>query len=346
MKGCRSAAALQPGDIGIDDMTSVSDRFSGADSAGAAVHGSKRQVHGRAADWDLYRFLVAAAEAGSLSGAAERLGVSEPTVGRKITELEALLGCSLFLRSPRGLVLTEAGRHICERALAIETSIVELHRVALEASGIGTSVVRLSTSEGIGQYWVCDVLPGFLDANPGARVELIISNQSVDLGNNEADVALRLGSPGHDSLYAVRVANVGFGLYASPEYVRVHGLPANEADLAGHRFIGMSGKLAKFGPAAWMNDFVPHHCMEISSDSLAFSYRAAQNGLGIALLACVLGNSANFVRVPIAVKVPVLPLWLVTHEGTRKLPGVRALVQYLRTQALHRAADFTGVYDQ
>ncbi|GJH21781.1 hypothetical protein CBA19CS22_34585 [Caballeronia novacaledonica] len=124
----------------------------------------------------MYRFFVAAAEAASLSGAAERLAVSEPTVGRKITELEGLLGCSLFLRSTRGLVLTQAGRHICDRASVIETSIVELHRLASGASDIGTGVVRLSTSEGIGQYWICGLLPGFLEANPGARVELIISN--------------------------------------------------------------------------------------------------------------------------------------------------------------------------
>ncbi|KXV03696.1 hypothetical protein CR51_16460 [Caballeronia megalochromosomata] len=291
----------------------------------------------------MYRFFVAAAEAGSLSGAAERLAVSEPTVGRKITELEGLLGCSLFLRSTRGLVLTQAGRHICDRASVIETSIVELHRLASGASGIGTGVVRLSTSEGIGQYWICGLLPGFLEANPGARVELIISNQSIDLGKSEADVALRLGSPGPDSLYATRVASVGFGLYASKEYVRVHGLPGNDRDLAQHRFLGMSGKLARFEPSVWLNDFAPHACMAISSDSLGFSYLAAENGLGIALLACIVGNSsANLVRIPCTTKTPVLPLWLVTHEGTRKLPGVKALAQYIRTRAQHKAADFGG----
>jgi DNA-binding transcriptional LysR family regulator len=324
-------------------MPSVSGRSSGSDSVGAALATPKRQLHERAVDWDLYRFFVAAAEAGSLSGAAERLAVSEPTVGRKITELEGMLGCSLFLRSTRGLVLTQAGRHICDLASDIETSIVELHRLASGASGIGSSVVRLSTSEGIGQYWLCGLLPGFLEANPGARVELIISNQSIDLGKSEADVALRLGSPGPDSLYATRVASVEFGLYASKEYARVHGLPKNDADLVAHRFIGMSGKLARFEPSVWLNDFVPHECTAISSDSLGFGYLAAENGLGIALLACIVGNSsANLVRVPITTKGPVLPLWLVTHEGTRKLPGVKALAQYIRTQAQHKAADFAG----
>ncbi|SAK67884.1 hypothetical protein [Caballeronia ptereochthonis] len=81
--------------------------------------------------------------------------------------------------------------------------------------------------------------------------------------------------------------------------------------------------------------------MAISSDSLGFGYVAAEKGLGIALLACIVGNSsANLVRVPIKSKVPVLPLWLVTHEGTRKLPGVKALAHYIRTQAQHKAADF------
>jgi DNA-binding transcriptional LysR family regulator len=105
----------------------------------------------------------------------------------------------------------------------------------------------------------------------------------------------------------------------------------------------MSGKLARFEPSVWLNDFAPHECMAISSDSLGFGYLAAENGLGIALLACIVGNSsANLVRVPITTKVPVLPLWLVTHEATRKLPGVKALAQYIRTQAQHKAADFGG----
>jgi molybdenum-dependent DNA-binding transcriptional regulator ModE len=90
-------------------MKSMTSESGEGDFTKPLISASRRQFDGHAVDWDLYRFFVAAAEEGSLSGAAERLRVSEPTVGRKITELEAMLGCSLFLRSTRGLVLTQAG---------------------------------------------------------------------------------------------------------------------------------------------------------------------------------------------------------------------------------------------
>ena len=314
------------------------------DFAKPLISASERQFDGHAVDWDLYRFFVAAAEAGSLSGAAERLRVSEPTVGRRITELEAMLGCPLFLRSTRGLVLTPAGHHVSDRVSTIGSSIAQLHRLAAGVLGGGRSVVRLSASEGIGQHWGSGLLPGFLAVNPNARVEMIISNQSIDLNNSEADMALRLGSPGRDSLYATRVANVGFGLYASHDYIRCNGMPKSEADLLKHRSIGMSGRLAGFEPSTWFNKIIPGDCIAISSDSLAFSFLAAENGLGIAMLACIVaGKSGRLVRMPIAMELPVLPLWLVTHAGTRRLPGVQALVEYIVAQARHDAMGFAGV---
>src|SRR5258708_18874923 len=151
-------------------MKSMTSESGEGDLAKPMISASKRQFDGHAVDSDLYRYFVAAAEAGSLSGAAERLRVSEPTVGRKITELEAMLGCSLFLRSTRGLVLTQAGHHVSDCVSAIGSSIAELHRLAAGALGTASSVVRLSATEGIGQHWVSGLLPGFLAVNPNARV--------------------------------------------------------------------------------------------------------------------------------------------------------------------------------
>jgi DNA-binding transcriptional LysR family regulator len=124
----------------------------------------------------------------------------------------------------------------------------------------------------------------------------------------QADVALRLGSPGPDSLYATRVAKVGFGHYASHDYIRCNGMPKSEADLLKHRFIGVSGRLARFEPSIWFNKIVPADRVAISSDSLACSFLAAKNGLGIAMLACIVaGKSGRLVRIPIPME---LPVWL------------------------------------
>jgi DNA-binding transcriptional LysR family regulator len=120
-------------------------------------------------------------------------------------------------------------------------------------------------------------------------------------------------------------------------------MPKGEADLLKHRFIGMSGSLARFEPSIWFNRITPGDCAAISSDSLAFSFQAAENGLGIAMLACIVaGKSGRLVRMPIPIELPVLPLWLVTHAGTRRLPGVQTLAQYIGAQARHDAMGFHG----
>jgi DNA-binding transcriptional LysR family regulator len=304
----------------------------------------KTQPQRSTVDWDLYRFFVTAAEAGSLLGAAELLHVSEPTVGRKIKELETKLGFSLFLRSTRGLVLTQAGRYVFDRASVIETRVAELHRLAARSSGTGASLIRVSTSEGIGHFWVSGLLSTYFESHPNARVEMVINNQSIDLNNSEADVALRLGSPGSDSLYASKAANVSFGFYASRHYIEKAGMPENDAELDTHRFIGMSGVLSRFEPTIWMNKLIAEDGTPLSSDSLTFNYLAAESGLGIAMLACIVARrSSKLVRIPTAIKLPVMPLWLVTHAETRKMSSVKALVQYIREAAERDAAAFQGL---
>jgi DNA-binding transcriptional LysR family regulator len=304
----------------------------------------KTQPQGSAVDWDLYRFFITAAEAGSLLGAAELLHVSEPTVGRKIKELETKLGFSLFLRSTRGLVLTQAGRYVFDRVSVIETGIAELHRLAARSSEAGASLVRLSTSEGIGQFWISGLLCAYFESYPHARVEIVINNRSIDLNNGEADVALRLGSPGSDSLFASKVANVSFGFYASRDYIEKAGMPKNDAELAAHRFIRMSGVLSRFQPAIWMNNIIAEDGAPLSSDSLTFNHLAAESGLGIVMLACIVTRKlSKLIRIPTAIKLPVLPLWVVTHAETRKMAGVKALVQYIREQAERDATAFEGL---
>lgn len=293
----------------------------------------KTQPQGSTIDWDLYRFFITAAEAGSLLGAAELLHVSEPTVGRKIKELETKLGFSLFLRSTRGLALTQPGRYVFDRVSVIETSIAELHRLTARSSEAGASLVRLSASEGIGQFWISGLLAAYFESYPNARVEMVINNQSIDLNNNEADVALRLGSPGPDSLFASKAANVSFGFYASRDYLEKAGMPKNDAELATHRFIGMSGALSRFEPARWKSNITSEDGTPLCSDSLTFNHLAADRGLGIAMLACIVTRkSSKLIRIPTEIKLPVLPLWVVTHADTRKMSSVKALVQYIREQ--------------
>lgn len=304
----------------------------------------KSQPQRSTVDWDLYRFFVTAAEVGSLLGAAELLQVSEPTVGRRVKELETKLGFPLFLRSTRGLVLTQAGRYVFDRVSVIETSITELHRLTARSSGNGASLVRVTTTEGIGHFWVSGLLSAYFESYPNARVEMVINNQSIDLNKSEADVALRLGSPGPDSLYASKAANVTFGFYASRQYIEKAGMPKNDAELDTHRFIGMSGGLSRFEPTIWMSKTISEDGMLLSSDSLTFNYLAAESGLGIAMLACIVTRrSSKLVRIPTAIKLPVMPLWLVTHAETRKMSGVKALVQYIRKQAERDAAAFEGL---
>lgn len=187
--------------------------------------------------WDHYRTLLAVLDAGSLSGAARRLGLSQPTVGRHIEQLEADLGLPLFTRSPIGLRPTDFARtlrrHVESMAAAAATAARDASGEADSASG----VVRITAPDVMGVEVLPPILADFNARHPEVVIELDLSNRTEDLLRREADIAVRTVRPAQGALLARRIGTVPLGLYAHRRYLEQRGAPASFDD-PGHTTIG------------------------------------------------------------------------------------------------------------
>jgi hypothetical protein len=127
--------------------------------------------------WELYRSLLAVLRQGSLSAATRTLGLTQPTIGRHIAELERALGVALFTRSPRGLLPTEAARELEPHAQAMALAADALVRAASGEAGAARGTVRITASEIIGAEVLPKILASFRERHPAVTIELVLSNR-------------------------------------------------------------------------------------------------------------------------------------------------------------------------
>ena len=178
--------------------------------------------------------LIKVAQVGSLSAAAERLGIAKSTISKHITALEARLGVRLVNRTTRQLALTEPGQRYVEEAAAILAQIDTTER-ALSADGATPGGrVRVNAPMTFGQMHLTPILLRFIDRHPEIRVDLALNDRRVDLIDEGFDVAVRIGNLEDSSLMARRLARLAYVCVASPAYLERAGTPATAADLRRH----------------------------------------------------------------------------------------------------------------
>ena len=146
-------------------------------------------------DWQYWNCFLAVAEHGSVSSAAGHLGVSQPTLSRKLLAMEKKLGHSLFNRSTQGLTLTEFGASLLDESRLMDQSARRLERLVHGQEQQLRGRIRVSVNEVIALYYLPQILPAFLDAYPHLSVELEVSNQASSIDKRDADVAIRMFQP-------------------------------------------------------------------------------------------------------------------------------------------------------
>lgn len=187
---------------------------------------------------------VRAAETGSFSRTARELGLSQPSVSRIVSELEARLGVKLLLRSTRQISPTEAGTALLERARHV---LNDLESAEDAARGVDSlrGVVRMATPVAFGRREVIPRLAPFLDAHPQLRLDLIMSDDQHDLIAEGADVAIRFGALADSCFGARRLVSLKRFVVASPDYLAQRSIPRTPSDLLEHDLIfgpGVTGR--------------------------------------------------------------------------------------------------------
>ena len=195
-------------------------------------------------DWDKLRVFQAAADAGSFTHAGETLGLSQSAISRQVAALEADLGAPLFHRHARGLILTEQGEMLLGAVRDVVLKLDAVRSRLIDSREKPHGELRVTTTLGLGANWLAPRLGEFVDLYPEIKLQLLLSDDDLDLGMREADVALRLREPSQPDLIRRRLFTVHFHAYASADYLRKHPQPRTVEDLDQHHLVAFGAPTA------------------------------------------------------------------------------------------------------
>lgn len=238
-------------------------------------------------DWDKMKSFHAAAEAGSLTAAGERLGISQSAVSRQIASLEEELGVSLFQRHARGLVLTEAGRTLHRSTSDMSIAAASAMSALRDQSQTPQGELVVTAPVAFGSTWLVPRLRAFTKRHPDIKLDLRLTDTEIDLLKLEAECSIRLWAAKKADLIQRRLARVQTSLYASPDYLKEAGSPRTPQDLDNHRVIAY-GDLGNspLGEVNWAQragrDDKPPREAAFKVNNVFAMLRAVDAGLGIA----------------------------------------------------------------
>jgi DNA-binding transcriptional LysR family regulator len=274
--------------------------------------------------------MLAVIDAGSLSGAARVLDLSQPTVGRHIEALEGALDAPLFTRSATGLNPTRLALALEPHARAMASAAETLARTAAGDLDSARGVVRVTASEIVAVHVLPEILTEFRRANPLIDVELVASNRQEDLLRRDADVAIRMVRPTQDALVARRIGEVRIGFFARRDYIERFGAPESVEDLRRHTVVGFDRGPVIPAVRAAVNFEITPELFGLRTDCDAAQIAALHAGFGICGL-----------QEPLAARDPdlipvlqdqisfALEVWVVMHEDLRSDRRARLMFDHL-----------------
>ncbi|GAB5388735.1 MAG: LysR family transcriptional regulator [Alphaproteobacteria bacterium] len=284
-------------------------------------------------DWNQARAFLVTAEEGSLTAAAQKLALTQPTIGRQIAALEAELGVTLFDRVGRGLELTPTGASLLDhvRLMAEGASALSLGATGQSAAVEGT--VTVSASEGVAVWLLPQILKTLHQTAPGIRVELDVSNDLQDLRRRDADIAIRHADSPHGDLITRSAGLFPVRFYAARSMLPADALPQSleelqQLDHIGYRDPLMTQRLDRF--LAEIGVTIPQSSIIATTDNDLARWQLVRQGLGYTMqmdaIACqfddVIPLLPDFVIVD-------APTQIVTHRELRTSARIRLVFDHL-----------------
>lgn len=284
-------------------------------------------------NWDDVRFFIAVAREGSVTRAAEALGVNYTTVARRISALENRLNTRLFDRIANGHVMTAAASSVLDRALAMEKEMIALDRTVFGQDEKLSGKLRLATIDIAATYLVFPHFADFLQRYPDIELEISVSDAEVDISRREADIVLRMveGEPPQDAI-GVHVADVEFSIYGSTTYLATRP-DLNTASTQILRWLLVPGQreLPALFRSDWITKIFPLARPGMRIDSMVVMLSALRHGFGICGLPRFVGDAEpKLAMVPNTLAEQKMSLWLLHHADLRKTSRVRVLRDFLR----------------
>lgn len=281
-------------------------------------------------DWNLVRSFLAALETGSLAAASRKTGISQPTLGRHIDELEHSLGVTLFERGRSGMLPTSAALKVEQAAREMQEASAAITMAATDSSENLSGTVRITASEIVATYILPQIIAGLLQDLPEIEIELDASNTVGNLLQRDADIAIRMVRPTQNDLITRQVNTLEMGIYADRGYLGRSGAIMGFAGLKGQVIIGYDRNdliLRGFEAAGFKvgRDFFRFRC---DNQVTAFEALVAGMGVGFAPRA-IAKQHTNLVEILHAISIPGLPMFLTSHRELKTSRKIRVVNDYL-----------------
>jgi DNA-binding transcriptional LysR family regulator len=282
-------------------------------------------------DWNDLRYFLSVADHGSTLAAGRALRVSQTTVARRIAALEEALAMPLFEKRQAGYVLTTGGEELLGRARQVETAASGFEEASAALARDSSGTVRITTQEIFANTLLAPILRELHERHPEILIELDTQQELLELGEGEADIALRstaqeppAGTVGR------RLCIDDWTLYCSREYAASHGVPRNRADLKQHAIIGGGGGKLWVHYEAWLRKLGLEDRVAMHHSTSTGLLSGVRSGFGLGVLPCIVADAEpDLVRCLPPRTDHGREMWLLTHERVRHTPRVRVAIDFL-----------------
>ncbi len=287
-------------------------------------------------DWDKLKIFHKVADAGSFTHAGDDLNLSQSAVSRQISTLEDSLNVPLFHRHARGLRLTEQGDILYKTVHDVFAKLEMVQAQIGESKKAPTGKLKITTTVAFGSVWLTSRISEFITLYPEIDVSLVLADSELDLSMREADVAIRLEPPKQQDLIQRHLLNIGYHIYASPDYLAEYGIPQTPEDLDHHRLV-VYGEDAK-PPVSDLNWLLtvgcPKNCPPrkpvLKVNSIYGIFRAVQSGIGIGAVPDYMSKEVGtLVDILPEIRGPNLSVYLVYAAELRNTARVMAFRDFL-----------------
>jgi DNA-binding transcriptional LysR family regulator len=281
-------------------------------------------------DWNQLRAFLETADTGSLSAAARKLGLTQPTLSRQVAAIEQSMGVTLFERVGKTMALTPTGLDLLEHARAMGTAAEALSLAATGRSQALGGVVSVSASDMVAACLLPPLVRRLRAREPGIAIEVIATNALSDLQRREADIAIRHVKPEQPDLIARLIREATACFYASEDWVKAHGHPRTAEDATHLPFVG-SDRMGQY------LGYLRQHGLNLTeanfscyADHSVAHWSLVREGMGIgAMMDEIARDTPGIVRVLDDVPPVRFPVWLVTHRELRTSRRIRVVFEAL-----------------
>ena len=281
-------------------------------------------------NWDDLKLFLEVGRKGSLSAAADSVGLDHTTLSRRLHRLEGELGATLFIRSRSGHALTADGQRLMHHAEQVEVATLQARQELTGETQSLSGQIRLSTTEGFGAHFVAPRLGPFADAHPQIQLDLVASAGLLSLSKREADMGILLARPRQGRLIAEKLCTYTLRLYAHRDYLKRHGSIERVEDLDGHRLTSYVDDLIYAPELRYFEETIRHGTVQIRSSSIMAQFNYVTSAQGIGILHDFMARGDGTLIPLLTDEITInRSFWLALHEDVAHLARIRALRAFL-----------------